>query len=171
MEKLLAAPSKVRKIEHHAALPYPEVGTFLAELRQQADIGACALEFTTLTVARSGEVRGATWAEVDMDSAVWTIPAERMEAGCEHRIPYLIQPVALLCNSEGQHNCINDQVQPIYLSIQLPPKGCQIPRRGSHKLLEPLRGLDLYVPVGERGFHLGRSGRTYNLCVVSKPKE
>jgi integrase len=87
LDKLLAAPSKVRKIEHHAALPYPEVGAFLTELREQAGMGARALEFAILTVARSGEVRGATWAEVDMDSAVWTIPAERMKAGREHRIP------------------------------------------------------------------------------------
>ncbi|CAG9932225.1 tyrosine-type recombinase/integrase [Candidatus Nitrotoga arctica] len=87
LDKLLAAPSKVRKIEHHAALPYSDVGAFLAELRQQAGMGARALEFAILTVARSGEVRGATWAEVDINSAVWTIPAERMKAGREHRIP------------------------------------------------------------------------------------
>lgn len=96
LDKLLAPPSKVRKIEHHAALPYTEVGGFMVELRQQGGMGARALEFAIITVARSGEVRGATWAEIDMNSAVWTIPAGRMKAGREHRIPLSDAAVVLL---------------------------------------------------------------------------
>lgn len=87
LDKLLANPSKVKAVEHHAALPYQEAGAFMADLRQQAGMGARALEFAILTAARSGEVRGATWAEIDLEKAVWTIPAGRMKAGKEHRIP------------------------------------------------------------------------------------
>lgn len=87
LDKLLPKPSKVSKIEHHAALPYTEIGTFMAALGQQAGMGARALEFAIITATRSGEVRGATWSEVDMNQAIWNIPGERMKAGRDHRIP------------------------------------------------------------------------------------
>lgn len=98
LDKLLATPSKVAKVEHHPALPYPEIGSLMAELRKHTGLGARALEFAILTAARSGEVRGATWAEIDLDSGVWTIPAERMKAGKEHRIPLSAEAVQLLRN-------------------------------------------------------------------------
>lgn len=87
LDKILAKPSKVSKIVHHPALAYREMGQFMADLRQKVGIAARALEFTVLTAARSGEARGATWAEIDLAVAVWTIPAERMKAGKEHRVP------------------------------------------------------------------------------------
>lgn len=87
LDTLLPAPGKVSKVEHHAALSTDEVGAFMARLRHQAGMGAKALEFVVLTAARSGEVRGATWSEIDMDAAVWTISATRMKAGREHRVP------------------------------------------------------------------------------------
>lgn len=87
LEHLLAAPGKVQKIVHHAALDYREIGSFMAALRQQEGFGARALEFAILTAARSGEVRGAMWSELDLNAAVWTIPAHRMKAEKEHRIP------------------------------------------------------------------------------------
>ena len=87
LSELLPKPSKVAKAGHHAALPYQEVGAFMAALREQAGLGARALEFAILTASRSGEVRGATWAEVDIDGAEWIIPANRMKAEKEHRIP------------------------------------------------------------------------------------
>jgi integrase len=87
LENVLPARSKVRKVEHHAALPWAEIGPFMAELRQQEGVGARALEFAILTAARTGEVIGARWSEVDLAAAVWTIPAERMKAGAEHRVP------------------------------------------------------------------------------------
>jgi len=96
LKELLPAPGKVAKIEHHAALPWQEVGAFMAELRQQAGTGARALELAILTAARSGEVRGATWSEVDLVQAVWTIPAARMKAAKEHRVPLSAPAVALL---------------------------------------------------------------------------
>lgn len=96
LDKLLATPSKVAKVEHHAALPYTEIGGFMIDLRKQAGMGARALEFAIITAARSGEVRGATLGEFDLDAAVWTIPANRMKAGKEHRIPLSDAAVELL---------------------------------------------------------------------------
>jgi integrase len=66
LDKLLAPPTKIVRVTHHAALPVTEIGSFMARLREAAGIGARALEFAILTAARSGEVRNATWAEIDM---------------------------------------------------------------------------------------------------------
>jgi integrase len=87
LENILASPQKIAPVEHHAALPHQDIGEFMAELRSQAGTGARALEFAILTAGRSGEVRGATWSEIDMNGAVWTIPGARMKAGKEHRVP------------------------------------------------------------------------------------
>lgn len=95
LDNLLPAPSKVSKVEHHAALPFPEIGSFMVDLRKQGGMGALALEFAILTACRSGEVRGASWSEIDQDAAVWTIPASRMKAEKEHRVP-LSEPVLQL---------------------------------------------------------------------------
>ncbi|OJY69805.1 MAG: integrase [Sphingobium sp. 66-54] len=81
---------------HHAALPYAELGSFMVDLRKRDGISARALEFAILTVARSGEVRNATWAEIDLDAQMWVIPADRMKAGKEHRVPLSDAAVALL---------------------------------------------------------------------------
>jgi integrase len=96
LDHSLPARSKVAKVEHHAALPYPEIGPFMLKLRQQPGTSALALEFAILTAARTGEVLGATWAEIDLDAQVWTIPADRMKAGKEHRIPLSAPAVAIL---------------------------------------------------------------------------
>jgi len=87
LDKLLPKPSKVTRTQHHAALPVGELGAFMANLRQQQGMAALALEFAILTAARSGEVRGATWGEIDLASGVWVIPGERMKAGRDHRVP------------------------------------------------------------------------------------
>ena len=96
LDKLLPKPSKVNNREHHAALPVAEVGAFMVRLRAAEGMGARALEFVILTAARSGEVRGATWAEIDRDTKVWTVPAGRMKAGKEHRVPLSAEALALL---------------------------------------------------------------------------
>jgi len=96
LDKLLARPSKVVHVEHHAALPFTEMGNFMLRLRDAKGMGARALEFTILTAARSGEVRGATWAEIDLKAAVWTVPGNRMKMGREHRVPLPPTAVALL---------------------------------------------------------------------------
>ncbi len=96
LDKVLPAPNKVQKVKHHPALPYAQVGEFMAALRNCEGIAAKALEFTILTAARSGEVRGAEWQEIDLRAKTWTIPAERMKAGKEHRIPLSDAAVKLL---------------------------------------------------------------------------
>jgi len=83
----LPARSKVAKVEHHAALPWREIGDFMLTLRDQAGIGARGLRFAILTAARSGEVRGARWCEIDPSTAAWAIPADRMKGDREHRVP------------------------------------------------------------------------------------
>lgn len=87
LENLLPKPTKVAKVTHMPALPWQEIGPFMAALKTQQGAAARALAFAILTAARSGEVRGATWAEIDLQARLWVIPAERMKMGKEHRIP------------------------------------------------------------------------------------
>src|SRR5262249_50283395 len=87
LDKLLPARSKMQRVEHHAALPYTELRDFLVSLREQEGIAARALEFAILAAARTGEVIGARWSEMDLPSKTWTVPAGRMKAGKEHRVP------------------------------------------------------------------------------------
>jgi len=92
---LLPKRSKLSR-GNHAALPYSDVPTFMARLRDAKGVGALALEFTILTAARSGETRGATWSEIDLAAKLWTIPAARMKAGKEHRVPLTARAIAIL---------------------------------------------------------------------------
>ncbi len=96
LDKLLAKPSKVAKVVHHPALPAGDVGAFMQALRKHEGMGARALEFTILTACRSGEARGATWKEIDLDEATWTIPAARMKSSRPHRVPISPAAVSLL---------------------------------------------------------------------------
>lgn len=96
LDHLLPAPSKVAKVSHHTALPIDAMPSFMAELRQRDGTAAQALDFLVLTAARSGEVRGATWDEIDLATATWTVPADRMKAGKEHRVPLSAAALALL---------------------------------------------------------------------------
>lgn len=96
LDKLLPKPSKVSKVEHHNALPLDEMGAFMLALREQVGMGAKALEFAILNASRSGEVRLATWDEIDLTTNMWVIPAERMKAKREHRVPLSETAVKLL---------------------------------------------------------------------------
>src|SRR5690625_266109 len=96
LDAVLPKPSRVAKVRHHRALPLDDVGEFMAALRKRKGIAARALEFLVLSAARSGEVRGATWDEIDIESRLWTVPGERMKAGREHRVPLSDAAVALL---------------------------------------------------------------------------
>ena len=93
--------SRVAKVRHHAAVAVADVADFMQRLRQQQGISAKALEFAILTAARSGEVRGATWGEVDLAGAIWTVPAARMKGGREHRVP-LSKPALKLLKALAQ---------------------------------------------------------------------
>ena len=96
LEHLLAQPSKVARRTRQPALPYADMPAFMQALRKQHNTSARALEFLILTGVRSGEVRNATWSEFDLDKAVWTIPAERMKGGREHRVPLSEQALRLV---------------------------------------------------------------------------
>ena len=96
LEIMLPAKSAVSKVKHHEALPYDEVGAFMGELELRDGVSARGLEFQILTAARTGEVMMSTWAEIDLDKAIWTIPADRMKGGKEHRVPLPEKAVTLL---------------------------------------------------------------------------
>jgi len=96
LDKLLPAPKKIAKVEHHPAVPVKQAAKFYAELREREGTAARALEFLTLTAARSGEVRGATWSEIDADAKLWIVPAARMKAKKEHRVPLSAAAIKLL---------------------------------------------------------------------------
>jgi integrase len=96
LDHLLPSKSKVQAIEHHAAMPYAEIGGFMGQLREKPNISARALEFLILTGARSGEVIGVTWDEIDLTAKVWVVPAFRMKAKREHRVPLTAAVLAVL---------------------------------------------------------------------------
>jgi integrase len=89
----LPQPSKVKRVAHRPALPWPQMGTFMAALGEREGMAALALRFVILTAARTGEVRGMRWREVDLKEKVWTVPGDRMKAGKMHRVP--LPPAAL----------------------------------------------------------------------------
>lgn len=95
LDHLLSRTLKLTR-GHHAALPYEEVASFVAKLRQREALAASALELCILTAARSGEILGMRWSEVDLEKALWIVPAHRMKAGREHRVPLSKRAVVIL---------------------------------------------------------------------------
>jgi integrase len=95
LDHLLPRPSKLTR-GHHAAMPYDGVAALVAQLRQREATSALALELCILTAARSGEILGMRWREIDFDKKIWTVPAERMKAGREHRVPLSSRAIVLL---------------------------------------------------------------------------
>jgi integrase len=102
LDQLLPKKSKVRKVRHHPALPYDELGAFMKDLRNQQGTAAAALEFLILTVGRTSEVIGARGPEIDAKGKVWTVPAERMKADRDHRAPLSAPALAVLDRMRGQ---------------------------------------------------------------------
>lgn len=96
LSEVLSSPKKIKTVTHHRALPWQQVPEFMKALRKREGMGARALEFIILTAARSGEVRGMTWAEIDLNARVWTVPGERIKAGKTHRVPLSDDAVRLL---------------------------------------------------------------------------
>ena len=96
LSNLLPAHSKIAKVKHHAALPYDETSHFIDALRRQGGVAPLALEFAILTAARTGEIIGARWTEIDLEAKVWTVPASRMKNGREHRVPLSVEALAVL---------------------------------------------------------------------------
>jgi integrase len=110
LDKLLPAQSKVSTVSHHAALPWREIGPFMARLRTAEGMGARCLEFAILAACRSGEARSATWSEIDREAGTWTVPGARMKAGKEHRVP--LSPAALTLLDKLPRIVGNDLVFP-----------------------------------------------------------
>jgi len=96
LAKLLPAQSKVSRVRHHAAMPFAELPGFMARFDEQPSTAARALAFTILTAARTGEVIGARWREVDLDARVWSISAERMKSDRPHRVPLSDTVIAII---------------------------------------------------------------------------
>nr|MBW4092197.1 site-specific integrase [Pseudomonadota bacterium] len=91
-----ALPDRGMSRYHYAALPWQQVGSFMEALAGEGGVAALALRFAILTAARSGEARGATWAEIDLGTATWSIPGARMKANREHRVPLSDAALAVL---------------------------------------------------------------------------
>lgn len=104
LDTLLPKPSTVQKEKHHEALPYRAINTFMQKLREQLGVAPRALEFTILTAARTGEVIGAEWGEIDLAHNVWTVPPDRMKGGKEHRIPLSPRAVEILKEMQAAKN-------------------------------------------------------------------
>lgn len=105
LQQLLPSPNKVQKENRYPAVALDEITTWFRLLSARDGIAARALAFLTLTAARSGEVRGAQWDEIDLKSSVWTVPAERMKAGREHRVPLSEAAVDLLSSTPRMQGC------------------------------------------------------------------
>ena len=104
LDKILSKTAKVKRVRHFPALPYFEIGAFIKELRSQSGYAALGLEFLILTAARTGEVIGAKWSEMDLEKAVWTIPPDRMKAGTEHRVPLSPAAIKILGSMASNRN-------------------------------------------------------------------
>jgi integrase len=102
LDHLLPARAKVQKAGHHAALPYDQMADFMKTLRAVDGTAARALEFAILTAARTGEVLGANWAEIDLEKHLWVIPPQRMKAGREHRVPLSYAAMTVLKALNGR---------------------------------------------------------------------
>jgi len=103
LSHILPARSKVRQVKHHAALPYAEIGDFVTVVRQQEGTSARALEFLILTAMRTSEVLLADWREINLATKVWTVPAERMKAKREHKVPLTAAALAILNGLAGEN--------------------------------------------------------------------
>lgn len=114
LDHLLPTISKIKRVQHHRALPWQDITVFMAALRQEEGIAARALEFLILTACRSGEVREATWDEIDLNARLWTIPAQRMKMGREHRVPLSVPVVKLLASLPRQ-----DRTPYVFISTKI----------------------------------------------------
>lgn len=104
LDALLPKPTKVRKVQHHKALPYQQTHEFMTALRKREDTDARALEFLILTATRTNETRLAQWSEFDLKAGVWIVPGERMKSGREFRVPLSKRALEILKAQKGRHD-------------------------------------------------------------------
>lgn len=141
LKELLPAPNKIAKGGNQPALQLADAPRWFAALRKLSGSGSRCLEFATLTASRSGEARGATWGEVDLEAAIWTIPAARMKMGKEHRVPLPPAAVALLA------------AQPRFTGSELlfpSPKGGQMSDMTLSATMKRMHSAD--IDAGRTGF-------------------
>jgi integrase len=146
--KLLMPTRQKLSRGHHKALPFEKVPEFVAALQSRDAMAALALEFTILTAARTNEVIGATWAEMDLKTKIWTVPAVRMKAGREHRVPLGPRAVAILEKARKAHK--GDQVFPAYIKgpgVGRPKKGAVAKPEGRALSTNAMRALLLRMDV------------------------
>ena len=141
LDQILPKPSKVRSVQHHRALPIDEVPALMGELAERGGGSALALRFLALTATRTGEVIGAKWSEVDLSAKLWTIPADRMKAGKEHRIPLSREALDIL--REAQKVKTSDVV------FSGPKPGHPLSNMAFAALLKRMKRTD-FVPHGLR---------------------
>lgn len=154
--QLLPKASKIAKVKHQPALPYQQIHAFVQALRAKNGISPKALEFLILTAARSGEVLGAKWDEIDLASKVWTIPAERMKAGREHRIPLSARAVTIIHEMLAGRQC--DFVFP-------DPSGSKGMSNGALlAVIKGMPGYSSYVPHGFRSTFRDWAAETTNFA-------
>ena len=151
LEHLLAAPGKVRAKAHQPALALEDAARWFAALRETEGIPARALEFAALTAARSGEVLGAVWSEVNFSESLWTIPAERMKRKREHRVPLTVPMLDLLRAVRGEE-------EPDGGALVFPaPRGGRHQSEAVNQIMQALHA-DA-VAAGGRGYLDSKSGR------------
>lgn len=170
----LPKPSSVAKVEHHPALPFPQIGSFTESLRKQAGIAARTLEFIILTATRTNETINATWREFDLVDDVWTIPAERMKAEKEHRVPLskraidLVKEMLPLKTSETSPVFLSPKGEPLSNAAMAAVLKRMNKAREANKLnrwIDPTSGRDA-VPHGFRSTFRDWAGET-----TAYPKE
>ncbi|RUR34091.1 DUF4102 domain-containing protein [Vreelandella andesensis] len=148
LDKLLAKPSKVQMVTHHPAMPYEQVAKFMVAAQDYSSMSSKALQLLILTATRTSEVLNAEWHEIDLVNATWTIPAKRMKASREHRIPLSHQALALISNLPSVKG--NSFVFP----------GMKPGRPLSNmSLLQFMRGLG-YGPSGDKGNYVPHGFRS-----------
>ncbi|MGM0826235.1 MAG: tyrosine-type recombinase/integrase [Pseudomonadota bacterium] len=148
LDKLLAKPSRIQKVNHHPAMPYDDVADFMKSVQQYSSMSSKALLFLILTATRTSEVLNAEWNEIDLGNATWTIPADRMKTNREHRVPLSEQALALLSNLPRVKGS----------SYVFP--GMKLARPLSNMaLLQFMRGMG-YGPSGEKGNYVPHGFRS-----------
>jgi integrase len=151
----LPMPGKISSVRHFRALPMPELPEFMQELAAKRTTGALALRFGILTAARSGEIRGAKWSEIDLDEQVWTVPGTRMKNGRTHKVPLCPDATALLESLPRDHG-----TDLVFVS----PRGRQLSDMTLTKVLK-----DMGLKVTQHGFRA--TFRTWAQEHTSYPEE
>lgn len=162
---MLLTKRKQHEKGHHAAMPFDQVAAFMTALRQRPAVAARALEFTILTAARTGETRGATVGEFDLKAAVWTVPAERMKAGREHRVALSARAVEIVREMIAEATLILNQGEklPDDLLIFPGPKGGPMSNMAMDMLLRRMDAGEVTVH-GFRSTFRDWAGETTNFA-------